>query len=142
MVLPNGNSKLEILPGPEGITEIRGVDHSDSRVRSEDALVIPPGVVVMPGVILSAPLFSESLSRFKPCICSPQLCSRVSRFVAFCCFCEDLNEDVFICFNFIEDVEFAVPTGCLGSNELGTFFKGENWQSEHFSVVSGVASID
>jgi hypothetical protein len=136
VVLPDGNSKLEILPGPESITEIRGIDHSDSRVLPEDMLVIPPGVV------LPTPLFSESLSWFEPCICSPQLCSGMLCFVALCCLCEDLNENVFVCFNFIEDIEFTVPTGCLGSNELGTFFKGEDRQSEHFSVISRVASID
>ena len=142
MVLPNGNSKLEILPGPEGITEIRGVDHSDSRVRSEDALMVPPGVVVVPGVVLSASLFSESLSRFKPCICSPQLCLGALCFVAFCCLCEDLDKDVFVCFDFIEDVKFTVPTECLGVNEPSMFFKSKDWHGECFGVISRVASID
>jgi hypothetical protein len=84
MVLPDGGSILEIPPGLEGITVIRGIDCSDSWVHLEDALVVPPWVVVMPGVILSAPLFSKLFPWFKPCICGPQLHSRVLHFVAFC----------------------------------------------------------
>src|SRR5580698_5090811 len=141
MVSPEGEGQLEILLWTEGIAVIRGVNGSDSWVRPEDASVAFPGVSLMPREDSIAPLLSTLLSRSIWGICGPQIDSGVSRFVALWGLGEDLDDDVFVrCL--VEDVELAVPTRRLGTNEPGTCFDGEDRQNGRLDVISGVASID
>ena len=135
VVPPDGRGVVSILFWDKGVV-VWSPGCPDCRVRPDD----PAKLWVTPGIGIS--LFPITLSWSKQCprclptaLGSPPL-SPLFRFD------EDLNEDVFIFFPFVEDVKLAIETGGLAGNEPGTFFRGKDRQGVFSGDVSGVASID
>jgi hypothetical protein len=136
---------LVIPPGPEGVTVARGINGLDNWVCPEDMLLSLPGISIEPVVILSTPLLSPILSdvewfNISFSLDGPQLVFGlgVSCLISFGCFKEDLDEQAVVCPIDMEDVELAVLTWALLSDELGSFFEGEDRQDD----IGGGASID
>jgi len=139
VVAPDGCGVVSVPLWAEGIV-VWSVGCPNGWVCPEDPVVVPPGVAVVPGI--AVPLFSIMFSRMEWCFCCPQVALGLTHLPSFWSFDKDLDEEVCVWFDFVEDVEFAIPAGQLGGNEPRMFFRGKDQQGGFFDDMSGVASID